>query len=164
MKCELVNKEIKSNYINELLLERGLAREDIPYFLEVPDDSKLEPPDNLDNIERAFNIFQQILHTIKPHIALIVDSDVDGFTSSAIIYQYIMCCQPDATIDWILHTGKGHGLADTIDELIEIHEEHPIEFVIIPDAGSNDKEQHQTLLKLGMKCLVLDHHIIDETP
>ena len=44
MKCKLVNKDIKKNYTNELLIERGLSAEELQYFLKVPYNSALQNP------------------------------------------------------------------------------------------------------------------------
>ena len=41
MKTKLVNKDIRQNYVHELLKERGLSDDEIQYFLNVPDDRAL---------------------------------------------------------------------------------------------------------------------------
>lgn len=61
MKTRLVNKDIRSNYVIELLKERGLNDEEIQYFLDVPDDSYLESPTLLNNIDRAASLFKQMI-------------------------------------------------------------------------------------------------------
>ena len=43
-----------------------------------------------------------------------MDSDCDGFTSSAIMYLYIKDWFPDTIITYVLHEGKQHGLQDHI--------------------------------------------------
>lgn len=74
MKTRLVNKDIKENYTIELLKERGLNEEEINYFLNVPDDSYLEDPALLDNIERAATLFEQMIHAHPTQtITVIVD-------------------------------------------------------------------------------------------
>ena len=60
MKTKLINKDIKSNYTNELLMERGLTSEQLNYFLNVPDDSALQSPGYFDNIDKAFKMFYNI--------------------------------------------------------------------------------------------------------
>ena len=46
-----------------------------------------------------------------------VDSDVDGFTSSAIFYSYFKERYPNLDITWRLQSGKEHGVfVDTIPE------------------------------------------------
>lgn len=164
MKTKLVNKEIKDNYTIELLKERGLNEEEINYFLNVPDDSYLEDPILLDNIDRAANLFEQMISAHPTQtITVVVDSDVDGFTSSAIFIQYLKKWNPEARIIPILHKGKGHGLSDTFGDVLETCPS----FVVLPDAGSNDFEYMEELRKSFVddgsapEFLILDHHIVE---
>lgn len=74
MKTKLVNKDIKENYTIELLKERGLSEEEINYFLNVPDDSYLEDPVLLDNIDQAYALFKLMANASKNEtIAIVVD-------------------------------------------------------------------------------------------
>ena len=160
MKCKLVNKDIRENYTNELLMERGLSREELDYFLNVPDDSALQNPIYLDYIEHAGEMFTRMTHlTNEQTVTVVVDSDVDGFTSAAIFIQYLRKWNPVVNIIPILHKGKGHGLSDTYDDVVATHPS----YVVIPDAGSNDFEYIE---KMGeefewIEFLILDHHIVE---
>ena len=74
MRCKLVNKDIRENYTNELLMERGLSPEELNYFLNVPDDSALQSPLDLDYIEQAGAMFKCITAcTNQETIAVVVD-------------------------------------------------------------------------------------------
>lgn len=74
MKCKLVNKDIRENYTNELLMERGLSPEELQYFLEVPDDSYLEDSTLLDNIDQAWALFKLMTQATKDEtITVVVD-------------------------------------------------------------------------------------------
>ncbi len=165
MKTKLVNKDIRKNYTNELLMERGFNSEELQYFLNVPDDRYLQNPRDLDYIEQAANIFEQM--TITPNIdtiAVIVDSDVDGFTSAAIFIQYLRKWNTEVNILPILHKGKGHGLSDTYKDIIDGYMAGfgDIKYVVIPDAGSNDFEYIEQLgNEYKIKCLILDHHLVE---
>lgn len=165
MKTKLVNREIKpgEDYTRELLKERGLSDEDITYFLTIPDDSALESPTKLKNIERARLTLLAISRlSADDRICVIVDCDVDGFTSAAIFIQYLRNFNKDVQIDYILHEGKGHGLEDTYDKIIEKWDENPnIKYVVVPDAGSNDYTFHEKLGELNITSLMLDHHIVE---
>ena len=165
MKTRLVNKEIRDNYTAELLKERGVSEEDLTFFLDVPDISLLQDPSNFNNIKEGFDLFKKII-TITPEerILFVVDSDVDGFTSSAIMYQYLKRINPNLSIDYILHEGKGHGLSDLIDTIIEDEDknEKRLRYVILPDSSSNDYDYHERLAALQIKCLILDHHIVED--
>ena len=165
MKTKLVNKDIRENYTNELLMERGLSPEELQYFLNVPDDSYLQEPEGLDYIEQAGSMFNEMTNLPGQYaIAIIVDSDVDGFTSAAIFIQYFRHFNTEVEIIPILHKGKGHGLSDTYDEILEHHITgfENIKYVVLPDAGSNDFEYIEKLgNELGIQCLILDHHIVE---
>ena len=165
MRTKLINKDIRQNYTEELLKERGVNEEYLPYFLGQPDSSLLQDPRAFDNIHEGYQMFKEIL-LLNPNqrILLVVDSDVDGFTSSAIMYSYLKKVKPDLHIDYILHEGKGHGLSDLMDKIIEddLKNELELRYIILPDSSSNDYIFHEQLGTLGIKCLILDHHIVEE--
>ena len=164
MKCKLVNKDIRENYTNELLMERGLSPEELQYFLDVPDDSALQNPKYLDNILTGALVFENDFrfYTKDDRIIVLCDSDVDGFTSAAIFIQYLRKFNKEVQIDYILHKGKGHGLSDTINDILEKQNDNPnIRWVVMPDAGSNDYEYFEQLGAEGIHSLVLDHHIVE---
>ena len=162
MKTKLVNKDIRNNYTNELLLERGLNEEALNYFLTVPNDDALQDPDDLTNIEKGNQLFDEIINSKDCNLCIIVDSDVDGFTSAAIFIQYLRKFNKDINIIPILHEGKGHGLSDTIGKIFDLLEKDAvIKYVILPDAGSNDYEYIEQLGNEGIKSLILDHHIVE---
>lgn len=156
MKYKLVNKEIKGNYLKEFLAERGIT--DIDGFLN-PSNIFLHDPEDLSNAKEAAEKVLDYVNN-KAKILTIVDADVDGFTSSAIIYQYIKKLDKDADIDFILHEHKGHGLSDLIDDIINNIEHYDL--IIIPDAGTNDYQHIENLKQLNTFVVVLDHHILNE--
>ena len=161
MKTKLVNKDIRNNYTNELLMERGLSEEELNYFLNVPDASALQEPTNLDNLGQALEMFCSMIKT-DGSICVVVDSDVDGFTSAAIFIQYLRKFSKDVEVIPILHEGKGHGLSDTIDTIFDyINKGHNIKYVVLPDSSSNDYEYHERLGAEDIECLILDHHIVE---
>ena len=151
MKVKLINKEITSNFIPELLKERGIN--DVELFLN-PTYKNLQSWEDLDNITEGVMLIRQLLPRASDvKIGLLVDSDVDGFTSAAIIYQYLTRIG-FSHIDFFLHEGKQHGLEDTW----ELFSEGNYELIICPDASSNDDVYAQNLY---CPILVLDHHIIE---
>ena len=84
-------------------------------------------------------------------------SDVDGFTSSAIIYQYLKKLNPNKNIVYYIHDGKQHGLEDMWEQL----QEESYDLIICPDSASNDAQYAE---QLPCPILVLDHHISDIEP
>lgn len=109
-----------------------------------------------DKIVDACKLIQQTIQENKK-IQILQDCDCDGMTSAAIIYNYIYKIYPEwaeNNLDYIIHTGKQHGLADVMDNI-------DCDLIIIPDAGSNDLNQHIELAKKGIKCVILDHHDVE---
>ena len=90
-------------------------------------------------------------------IFLQIDSDCDGYTSAAVLLNYLNSLFPGFTqsnIIYRLHEGKQHGLIlDTIPEDVKL--------VIAPDSSSNDYEVHAALRERGIDVLVIDHHEAD---
>ena len=84
-----------------------------------------------------------------------IDSDVDGFTSAALLINYLNCLFPafaQNQISYRTHTGKQHGIIlETIPSDVRL--------VIAPDSSSEDYEVHEELHKQGVDVLVLDHHL-----
>ena len=84
----------------------------------------------LDNIDEAAQLLIWHLQA-GDEILFVVDSDADGFTSSAMLWNYIKEIRPDAKLSYIMHEHKGHGLDDLIDRVLESN----AKLVILPDAG-----------------------------
>lgn len=156
MKCRLVNENFKKDYVNNLLRARGI--QDVERYYH-PDPSCLQDPDYLENIAAGAELLNKTIEH-KGNVLIIVDSDNDGFTSGALIYQYIKDVAPGTCIDYILHEGKQHGLQDHIHTLMETNSDYGL--IIVPDAGSNDFKYIEELKEIGIPVLVLDHHITDE--
>lgn len=150
MKYKLVNKEITDNYTINVLQERGITNVDA--FLH-PTESNLQSWRGLDNIDLAQELIKQTIYDEKPY-ALVADCDVDGATSSAILYQYLKNLNPNKEIIYYIHSGKQHGLEDMWETLMD----KEYSAILVPDAGSNDSEYAK---KLNAPILVLDHHIIE---
>lgn len=94
-------------------------------------------------------------------ICIVVDSDCDGFTSSAILINYLNGVYPwYHNLKYVMHEGKQHGLSDVMCEI-----DDDTDIVISPDGGSNDIDCHKRLYQRnGTYVLVLDHHDIDIDP
>lgn len=109
----------------------------------------------LKNIDKAVSCFIKHIEN-KSRIHIIVDSDVDGYTSASMVYRYIKHLGEDIDVTYSLHTKKQHG----ISEDVEIPSD--CELLIVPDAGSNDIEQCKELTEKGIDVIILDHHICDK--
>ena len=86
---------------------------------------------------------------------IIVDCDVDGYSSSAILINFIYSLYPDwvnSHLTYLHHKGKEHGLSDLINEIPD-----DIALIICPDSATNDYAQHEFFVDKA-NILILDHH------
>ena len=156
MKYQLI-EQIDPSYtaIEQVLTNRGIAFEDIHRYLNTTDED-INDPRLLgeENLRAAAGI---LIKTINQdgRALLIVDSDCDGLTSSALFINYMYDLFPSWTqnnLNFFMHGGKQHGLSDCIEEALNYN------LVIVPDAGSNDYEYHKQLTDAGIPVIVMDHH------
>lgn len=145
---------IEAPYLKNLLKARGVSN--FEEYLNPPV-SALQNPKWLFGIEKGVKWLNETLNKPQSRILVVVDSDVDGYTSGAIIYNYIKSIKPDQDISYILHQNKQHGLQDHAQTILDSGVKYDL--IILPDSSSNDYEYHEML---KMRCLVLDHHEIDE--
>ncbi len=133
--------------IGEVLRNREVYN--VIKFLNI-DESVVNSWKLLKNIDNAVKC---LLHHLENDSVIFfqVDSDCDGMVSTALQINYIWRIYPEAKIIWRLHKGKEHGVI-----LNEIPDDTKL--VIIPDAGSNQYEEHQILRDKGIDVIVLDHH------
>lgn len=151
MNYNLTTENITENYGENLLKQRGI--ENVDLFLN-PQPCSLQDWRDLDNIESGIQLIKDTINNNLPY-ALIIDPDVDGFTSSTILYNYIKFLNPNKEIEYFLHNGKQHGLEDMWEKL----QEKEYCAILVPDAGSNDS---QYAVNLKAPILVLDHHILED--
>lgn len=155
MRVRCVNENFKENYGYNLLMSRGVV--DVVNYL-TPNKGYLQDPGDFENIAEAAELYINKIQNGK-NILLVVDSDNDGFTSAAIIYQYSKKINPNIDIEYVLHDGKQHGLEDCINTILDSKKSY--ELIILPDSSSNDFEYHNQLKEVNIPVLVLDHHITD---
>lgn len=146
------------DYLGDYLQSLGIAPADVFSFELQPRNSDIDDPAKLRNRDRAATAAYEILSRStldNPiHIYVQPDPDTDGFTSSAILIQYLKQRFPSVMVRWNLHEGKNHG----IDPSFVKGEE---KLVFIPDAGSNDYKQQEELVKAGHMVVILDHHEVE---
>lgn len=141
------------NELDGILKYYGVANKNL--FLK-PVESVIEDYKLFDNIGLAADKY---LHHVQNGkiLSLVIDCDLDGYSSASVIYQYTRNINPNIKINLYFHKGKAHGLIDVID-LIENDDS---DLVIIPDAGTSDSKECSRLYAVGKEVIVLDHHDVD---
>ena len=159
MKYQLINKVNDSwSAIEQVLHNRGI--DDITHYLNTSDQDINSFYDfGKDTLLYAGAALVRTIAAQQKAI-VIVDSDCDGFTSSAVLINYLHDVFPqwvENKLDYTLHSGKQHGLNDHIDHLLTEN----YSLVLVPDAGSNDVEECKKLKEKNIEVIILDHHICD---
>ena len=162
MKYQLI-KPMNPHYtaIPQILTNRGIPADEIAHYLHTTDEDVSSP---LDLGEAALNAAAQTLiqHIFsKDKMLVICDCDCDGFTSAALLINYLYDLFPayvETGLKWFVHEDKQHGLEDVMDYI----NTHDFKLVIAPDASSNDYDYHKELKAKGIDVIVLDHHLADK--
>lgn len=175
MKYNLIkdSKNDIDGFLRTVLENRGIKDEEYEAFIASNNtDIEGNTYENLDNIMLgAKTIWKHIEN--GDIITLVVDPDVDGICSSAILFNYLekavfetlqpqgfattnLTIKSQFYINWdvVTHTGKGHGLTS------DITINPDTKLIILPDGGSNDIEEHKKWKDKGVDIVVIDHHQI----
>lgn len=150
--------------VGKILAQRGVK--DVEAFFDLGWDKTVNPPTNLDFVEEAAKRIIKAMENDEK-IAVLVDVDMDGFTSSALLINYLKeQAQPHgswpdtkAIIHPVFHEKKVHGLGDRVafDYILAIKPD----LLIIPDA-SGTGEHYAECVANGIDVVVLDHHDVPE--
>jgi single-stranded-DNA-specific exonuclease len=157
MKFELIQKP-NENYsaVEQVLINRGIKYEDISHYTHTTDEDILPPEAFGESLLKEGA--KLLLDAVKNNesTVIVVDADCDGYTSSALLINYIADAFPSfySCLSWYIHEGKQHGLVDCMNFIEDVNPK----LVIIPDAGSNDYDYHKQLQENGINVLILDHH------
>lgn len=137
--------------IKTIFNNRGIS--DLHSFINCDEKSEIHYS-KLKNIDKGVDC---LLHHLEKgnHIFIQADSDIDGYSSAAILISYINEMFPDGKVTWRLQDGKEHGVSVK-------HIPENTSLVIIPDAGSNQINEHRILADKGIDVLVIDHHETEE--
>ncbi len=163
MRYRLYNEEEPlSSAISQVLRNRGIPVEDQQRYLnasynDIYSWQEFPQEDMIHAVEKLYSAIMGV----KP-IYILVDCDCDGYTSAAIVANYINKAYSEYVKKGLLtfgfHEGKQHGLEDMIDSIPPW-----TDLVICPDSSSGDFEQHERLInEHGVEAVVaLDHHHCD---
>lgn len=156
MRYNIYPEHYGMSIMDNILMNRGVDYSELEDWKEGSLD-QVQSWKDLDNIEEFCAQLHSAMEENK-NTLFVVDSDCDGFTSSAIMINF--CYSIDKQfcykhVSYALHEGKQHGLAD-----IDVPDD--IEVVVVMDAGTNDFEQQRALQERGKTVLIGDHHECDD--
>ena len=161
MKYQLI-KPTQNNLTvtQQILANRDIPQEDWDHYLNTTDD------DINSYLYFGYNVIADAAAALATTISnqqdclVVIDADCDGFTSSALLINYLYKISPtwvQQHVSWFIHDEKQHGLSDVIN----VHFKKHFSLIITPDSSSNDYEEHKQFKENGVTILVLDHHEAD---
>ena len=150
---DLENSKDFKNILSSIFLRRNIKEgQDILYFLE-NDLRFLHSPYNFSSIEDAVERILQAKDE-EEKVLIFGDSDVDGITSTAILYLYLKSINID--VEYKLPKEEdGYGLSiSAIDEFYNNNGS----LIITVDCGISNNEEINHANDLGIDVIVTDHH------
>lgn len=158
------NKLDFNEILPTVLKKRGV--EDIEKYMNPSAEDEIHYS-KLKNMNKAVELFKKHMNQ-NSRVIIVTDRDADGVTSSVIMHKYIEDHVPQLDVVNIQHPKRENGLTEhmmiSIKELTDSYTIEQTQLVILPDASSNDKEQHEFLNSKGIDVLVLDHHEVHTLP
>lgn len=145
------------DFLETLLKDDGVKEEDIKAFLH-PTKKYINDPFAMINMAEAVSMVHEHLKK-KSKIFVKVDADVDGFSSSSALIQFLQELEPDIQIDYMLNYEKKHGL--TYQDICN-HTKDEYGLIIIPDASMTVDDAKAITANFSADILVLDHHLVNK--
>jgi len=156
VKYKVKGKIDNLDIVKQICETRGVDYSNLELFLN-PKDWVRSNPAIYNNLIRVAEI---IIDAVRNNwnVGIVIDSDCDGYLSSAMIVNYLNDVLEFKGVRFYIHENKEHGLTPYIMNQIK---EYPPQLLIIPDASSSDWTQHQELYDMGVKTVIIDHHEAD---
>ena len=155
-------KAISTRYLNQILTPkevvfRNRGIKDVKKYLSTTDEVVNSPEAfGKDILNAAASALVSTINNNKKMI-VVVDSDVDGWTSAALLLNYLYDLFPSYITNsssYFMHEGKQHGLNDCYLSILD----SDVHLVVLPDSSSNDYSYHKMLKDNGKQIIILDHH------
>lgn len=144
-----------SNVVKAIISNRNFSSLGIEQYLS-PTLRELTPnPMDLHDMDKAIDIcYEAILNRHK--IGILGDYDVDGASSSALIFNYLRDIGFKNLEVFIPDREKdGYGLSENA---VNFFHKKEIKLMICLDCGTNDKEAVNYAISIGIKTIIIDHH------
>ena len=144
--------------ISELLVQRGItSAEDAEKFFH-PSLKDMHDPFLMPDMDKAVNRLNKAMG-LKEKIMVYGDYDVDGTTSVALVYKYLLNFY--SHIEYYIPTRYDDGYGISMRS-IDFAAEQGVKLVIILDCGIKAIEEIKYAKEKGIDFIICDHHVPDE--
>jgi single-stranded-DNA-specific exonuclease len=165
--AKTVDKEIENTLtealgiepvIARLLIQRGIRSVDEAQAFFEPDQSSLHDPFLFAGMDVAVDRIIEALHN-KQSIFVFGDYDVDGITSSSLLYLFFRDLGGEVQYYIPNRQNEGYGLSV---EGMEAAKKDGADLIITVDCGITSVEEIKRANELGIDVIISDHHQIGE--
>lgn len=155
---KIVRQHDLPEVIARMLVQRGVLPEDIESFLNPTLKEHLADPFSLAGMKKAAVFIAQAIQEQK-QFAIFGDFDVDGATSSALLYRFLKHCGMEAPIYIPGRLTEGYG--PNTEALAQLKEQGA-EIVFLLDCGTTAFEVVEAGAEMGLDIIIVDHHEAEE--
>jgi len=144
-----------SDLVARLILNRGIENDsDILAFINNTEASQFLDPFLMSNMKKATDKILQAIECGKK-IAVYGDYDVDGITSTYMLYDYLVSIGADATFYIPDRADEGYGInTGAIDKLLKSN----VSLVVTVDVGITAVNEVEYAREKGIEFIITDHH------
>lgn len=143
--------KMPEDILTPILKARGVT--DVQKLMSVNINDVLDPF-TMYNMDKAVELIHKHVEN-KSSVNILIDEDVDGFTSASVMYLYLQKAYPELTLNFTTNENKQHGI------VMKRFKNFDFDLLIVPDAGSSDYKQHKEIKEKGIDILILDHHPVN---
>ncbi|MEM7651256.1 MAG: DHH family phosphoesterase, partial [Pseudomonadota bacterium] len=144
--------------IARMLLQRDITPDDIPSFLNPTLKNNMPDPFSMKDMDGLADAMASAIED-KKNIAIFGDFDVDGATSSALLYRFLKHCGIEASIYIPARLTEGYG--PNVPALEKLKEQGA-EIVFLLDCGTTAFDVVEAGAQMGLEIIILDHHEAEE--
>ena len=143
-----------SNIIASIVANRNIDDKNLDYFLNPTLKNNLPDPSTLKNMDSSIKILLEKIFRNNT-IGILGDYDVDGATSTAILFKYFEFIGVNAEIYIPDRIKDGYGISkNSIDHFFR----KKVNLLVSLDCGTNDAEFIAYAREKGIEIIVIDHH------
>lgn len=158
LETDLAKKYANCPPISELLVQRGITSvEEAEKFFR-PSLKDMHDPFLMPDMDKAVNRLNQAMGS-KEKIMVYGDYDVDGTTSVALVYKYLLNFY--SHIEYYIPTRYDDGYGISLRS-IDYAAERGIKLIIILDCGIKAIEEIKYAKEKGIDFIICDHHVPDD--
>ena len=158
LETDLAKRYANCPPISELLVQRGITSVDDAEKFFHPSLKDMHDPFLMPDMDKAVNRLNKAMGS-KENIMVYGDYDVDGTTSVALVYKYLLNFY--SHIEYYIPTryDDGYGISERcIDEAAERN----VKLIIILDCGIKAINEIKYANEKGIDFIICDHHVPDE--